>query len=98
MFTTLTTETSPLGIVYHYKEKMYGCSCMAHEGFSDSTISHFTGSSAPTDPWNITMVYDTGLVVIKALYELPQRYDPQMANINFIAAACITLAYNITSA
>lgn len=44
------------------------------------------------------MVYDTGLVDIKALYELPQRYDPQLANINFIAAACITLAYNITPA
>lgn len=41
------------------------------------------------------MVYDTGWVDIKALHELPLRYDPQLANINFNAAACITLAYYI---
>lgn len=57
-------------------------------GFGDGRISHFTGTSAPTDPWNITTVYNTGLVDIKALYDLPESYDPQVANINFTAAAC----------
>lgn len=37
-----------------------------------SKIRHFTGSSAPTDRWNIVTVYDTDLVDIKALYDLPQ--------------------------
>lgn len=57
-------------------------------GLGDGTLSHFTGSSAPADSWKITIVYDTGLVDIKALYDLPERFDPQLANINFIAATC----------
>lgn len=65
---------------------------------SESSISHFAGSSAPADPWNIANVYDTGWVDIKALYDLPERYDPRLANINFTAAAWIKLAYNIMAA
>lgn len=48
---------------------------MVHLGLRDSMLSHFTCSSALKDPWNIVIVYDPGLVDIKALYDLPERHD-----------------------
>lgn len=64
-----------------------------------SKIRHFTGSSAPTDRWNIVTVYDTDLVNIKALYDLPQIWSLTGEYEFYCGCMCrITLAYNITPA
>lgn len=62
-------------------------------------ISHFTGSSVPTDPWNTATVYDTGLVNTKALNDLPERYDPNWQIsilLRLRASYQISIQYNST--
>lgn len=86
---------TPLGIV-NYKQKMCECYCKTslHGPLGLATI--LIGSSAPTDPWNITTIYNKGLVDIKALCDLPEIYDPETGKYKFYCSGVyrITLAYN----
>lgn len=77
---------SPLGIAYHQTEG--GC-MLLHGPLLLVTVRSATLQVHVLQQisWNIT-VYDTDLVDIKALYDLPERYGPRLANINFTAAAC----------
>lgn len=76
--------------MYHYKQKIcswyWKAALYGPLVLGDNQLLYRFKCS--TDPWEVTTVYDLGLVDIKALYDLPERYDPRLENISFIAAKC----------